>query len=283
MCQKLKEQTDQLKTKIQEFSKSIAQDSPYHLQDKRLVIIFTHFTSMLTISRRSGLNVYGVLCTFYRRENTEKKGHRRTNCGRCPPAIQGKALLADSILSSDAGPSSSSASGTGLQSNKCDNCGTKSHNSRRVCGKKPLEEFHYRYNMPGQNYLNPNERSAFVKLYFLNENKNSSPCWSPRHAGPASHRPLLPFGGALKNLKVFMTYNSDLATPSPHFHFCRISGSKSLSNFGSMEETESEILNSSLDHALRTASILKETTDRMIRTIAEDLAKIQRWRNRLKY
>ncbi|XP_047641101.1 protein AKNAD1 [Phacochoerus africanus] len=38
MCQKLKEQTDQLKTKVKEFSKSIAQDSPYHLQDKRVVL-----------------------------------------------------------------------------------------------------------------------------------------------------------------------------------------------------------------------------------------------------
>lgn len=43
------------------------------------------------------------------------------------------------------------------------------------------------------------------------------------------------------NLKVFMTYNSDLATPSPHFHSCRILGSKSLTNFGSIEETESEV------------------------------------------
>lgn len=53
---------------------------------------------MLTISR-SGLKVYGILCTFYRKENTEKKGHRRTNCGRCPPAIQEKSLLANSIHS----------------------------------------------------------------------------------------------------------------------------------------------------------------------------------------
>nr|KAF6412637.1 AKNA domain containing 1 [Molossus molossus] len=37
MCQKLKEQTEQLKTKVQEFSKSIAQDAPCHVQDKRLV------------------------------------------------------------------------------------------------------------------------------------------------------------------------------------------------------------------------------------------------------
>ncbi|CAK7303952.1 Protein AKNAD1 [Vulpes lagopus] len=38
MCQKLKEQTDQLKIKVQEFSKTIAQDTPYHLQDKKLVL-----------------------------------------------------------------------------------------------------------------------------------------------------------------------------------------------------------------------------------------------------
>uniref|UniRef100_A0A8D1C7H2 AKNA domain-containing protein n=1 Tax=Sus scrofa TaxID=9823 RepID=A0A8D1C7H2_PIG len=43
MCQKLKEQTDQLKTKVKEFSKSIAQDSPYHLQDKRVVMDFVQF------------------------------------------------------------------------------------------------------------------------------------------------------------------------------------------------------------------------------------------------
>ncbi|KAB0360305.1 hypothetical protein FD754_004461 [Muntiacus muntjak] len=38
MCQKLKEQTDQLKAKVQEFSKRIAQDSPYHFQHRRLVL-----------------------------------------------------------------------------------------------------------------------------------------------------------------------------------------------------------------------------------------------------
>lgn len=48
---------------------------------------------------RSGLKVYGILCTFHRKENTGKKGHRKTNYGRCPPAIQEKALHADSILS----------------------------------------------------------------------------------------------------------------------------------------------------------------------------------------
>ncbi|XP_064443601.1 protein AKNAD1 [Mirounga angustirostris] len=453
MCQKLKEQTDQLKTKVQEFSKSIAEDSPYHLQDKRLVLeklqghlelleqefldnkemhltlkqVHRHespavgdfdperevegeifklemlledvkekinkgkCTSAVSLPVSSPIisddlastssppsnetkstditwqlvrNCYDVVmvlshdsmdpaereirakesqsgefsclcvssggmshflahshicvcfvvqenpintsgrqdhaettspsCAFCHgvlewKENMEKKGQRNTNCGRCPPAIQEEAQHAGSILSSAAGPSCSSASGTRLQNNKCENCGTKSHNSRRVCGKEPLEEFHYRYNMPGQNYLNPNERSAFIKLCFLNENKNSSPsCSKPewicsQTSNPkSSHDEHEPIPGK-KNLKVFMTYHSDLAKTSPHFHSCRISGSKSLSNFGSTEETESEILNSSLDHALRTATILKDTTDRMIRTIAENLAKVQRWRNQLKY
>ncbi|KAJ8784640.1 hypothetical protein J1605_007991 [Eschrichtius robustus] len=87
----------------------------------------------------------------------------------------------------------------------------------------------------------------------------------------------------MMNVNSYQESNSDLATPSPHSHSCRISESTSSSNFTGIEETESEILNSSLDHALRTATILKQTTDQMIRTIAEDLAKVQRWRNRLKY
>ncbi|XP_004407266.1 PREDICTED: protein AKNAD1 [Odobenus rosmarus divergens] len=416
MCQKLKEQTDQLKTKVQEFSKSIAQDSPYHLQDKRLVL--EKLQGHLELLEQEFLDkkeMHLTLKQVHRHESPavgdfdperEVEGEifklemlledvkEKINKGKCTSAISlpvSSPIILDDLASissppsnevirttpstpregrttqrrpvqavpfamgslngegflllnpraggsqcgdnssgesgrtgarshwpsyrsqiaglgmprlppdsqipltvalewgSAAGPSCSSASGTGLQSNKSENCGTKHHNSRRVHGKEPLEEFHYRYNMPGENYLNPNERSAFVKLCFLNENKNSSPsCSKPewicsQTSNPkSSHDEHEPIPGK-KNLKVFMTYHSDLATLSPHFHSCRISGSKSLSNFGSIEETKSEILNSSLAHALRTATILKDTTDRMIRTIAEDLAKAQRWRNRLKY
>ncbi|XP_042854033.1 protein AKNAD1 isoform X3 [Panthera tigris] len=201
---------------------------------------------------------------FEWKENMEKKGHRRPSCGRCPTALQEKALHADSILGSDTGHSCYSAPGTGLLSDKCQNCGTKSHNSGRTCGKKPPEEFHYRYNTPGENYLYHSERSNFVQLCFLNENKNSSSsCSKPEWICSQTSNP---------------KSSQHEHEPIPE----KISGSKSLSNLRSME-TESEILNSSLDHALRTATILKETTDRMIRTIAEDLAKVQRWRNRLKY
>ncbi|XP_038397053.1 protein AKNAD1 isoform X2 [Canis lupus familiaris] len=371
MCQKLKEQTDQLKIKVQEFSKSIAQDAPYHLQDKKLVLeklqghlelleqefldnkekhltlkqvhrevegeIFKlemlledvkekinkgKCTSAVSLPVSSPIIPDDLASTtsppsneeqpersagrqdraepsspgraggrraLERKENMEKKGHRRTNSRKCPTAIQEEVLRADSVVSSDTSPSCHSASRTGLQSNKCENYGTENHNSRRVCRKEPLKEFHYRYNSPGQNYLNPNERSAFVKLCFLNDNKNSSPsCSKPewicsQTSNPKSSHDEHETIPGKKNLRVFMTYNSDLATPSLHFYSCRISGSKSLRNFGSTKETKSEILNSSLDHALRTATILKETTDRMIRIIAEDLAKAQRWRKQMKY
>ncbi|XP_007169547.2 protein AKNAD1 [Balaenoptera acutorostrata] len=375
MCQKLKEQTDQLKTKVQEFSKSITQDSPYHLQDRRLVLeelqghlelleqeflankekhltlkqqVHKHespavdefdperkvegeivtlemlledfeekinkgkHTSAVSLpvssqinpddlsstsspssneeepnnvsGRQDGAETTGARCAFGHRvlewkQKMEKKGHRGINHGRFPVAIQDKARHPDSLLGSDTGLSCYSASGTGLQSNKCENCSTKIHNSQRVCGKASSKEFHYIFNTPGQNFFNHSKRSAFAQLRYLNENKNSS----PSHSKPK----WICFQSANSKSSYdeceLIPGNSDLATPSPHSHSCRISESTSSSNFTGIEETESEILNSSLDHALRTATILKQTTDQMIRTIAEDLAKVQRWRNRLKY
>nr|XP_058929864.1 protein AKNAD1 [Kogia breviceps] len=438
MCQKLKEQTDQLKTKVQEFSKSIAQDSPCHLQDRRLVLeklkvrlklckvegsevisfrkvegeIFMlemlledfkekinkgKYTSAVSLPMSSQINLddlsstsspssnelpkehpgrpawhrgrvehfqgitpdaeevvdkraanvdgayksewrrpemvslarsarlaglclssQGVShflghihicvcfvvqekpnnasgrqdsaettrasCAFCHRvlewkQKMEKKGHRGINRERFPAAFQDKAQHPDSVLGSDTGLSCYSASGTGLQGNKCENCSTKIHNSQRVCGKASSKEFLYIFNTPGQNFFNHSKRSAFAQLHYLNENKNSS----PSHSKPK----WICFQSANSKSSYdeceLIPGNSGLATPSPHSHSCRISESTSSSNFTGMEETESEILNSSLDHALRTATILKQTTDQMIRTIAEDLAKVQRWRNRLKY
>ncbi|KAL4673653.1 hypothetical protein H8959_017587 [Pygathrix nigripes] len=218
----------------------------------------------------------------------EKKGHRRIYCGRFS-TVHEKAPHSDSTPNSDTGHSFCSDAGTEMQSNKCQDCGTKIPTSRRACRKEPPKEFHYRYNTPGQNYSNHSKRGAFVQPHSLDESKNSSPSFlklkricSQRVNSKSFKGEHEPTPGK-KNLQAFMTYSSDPVTPSPHFYSCRISGSKSLCDFDSTEETKSEILNSALDHALRTATILKETTDQMIKTIAEDLAKAQRWRNRLKY
>nr|XP_012323455.1 protein AKNAD1 [Aotus nancymaae] len=233
-------------------------------------------------------------CTFCRRllewkQKVEKKGHRRINCGRFSIVLHEKALHSDSTPNSDTGHSFCSDSGTEMQSNKCQDCGSKIPTSRRACREEPPKEFHYRYNTPGRNYSNHSKRGAFVQLHSLDESKNSSSSFlKPKRicsqrvnskSFKGEHEPT----PGKKNLHAFRTYSSDLATPSPHSYSCRISGSKSLDDFDSTEETKSKNLNSALDHALRTATVLKETTDQMIKMIAEDLAKAHRWRNRLKY
>ncbi|KAF4021532.1 hypothetical protein G4228_013505 [Cervus hanglu yarkandensis] len=108
------------------------------------------------------------------KQKTGKKDHRGIDCGGFPIAIQDKVLHPDSVLGSDRGHSCCCASRIGLQSSKCENCGTKIHNSQRGCSKESPKEFHYRYNTPGQNFFNHRERSAFARLHYLNEN-NSSP------------------------------------------------------------------------------------------------------------
>ncbi|PNJ46558.1 AKNAD1 isoform 6 [Pongo abelii] len=314
MCQKLKEQTDQLKTKVQEFSERIKQDSPYHLQDEKLVLeklqghlelleqnflatkdkhltlqqqvhkhestivgdfdperkvegeIFklemlledvkekmdeSKYTSApalpvsspvtlddlastssslsnevpnedlcelalqtylnshygdaaaqnkpdqvaMRLSSNSGEDPKGTpgrqdcaettapspSCAFCRRllewkQKVEKKGHRRINCGRFSIVLHEKAPHSDSTPNSDTGHSFCSDSGTEMQSNKCQDCGTKIPASQRACRKEPTKEFHYRYNTPGQNYSNHSKRGAFVQPHSLDESKNSSPC-----------------------------------------------------------------------------------------------------------
>ncbi|XP_016073649.1 PREDICTED: protein AKNAD1 [Miniopterus natalensis] len=361
MCQKLKEQTIRLKTKVQEFSESLAQDTPCYEQDERLVLekLQAHLELLeqefvankekhLTLEQQvhkhesPAVNDFdperevegGIFQLEMLPEGVEGKMDegKHSSAGSppvSPPAVPGDLPSASSPPSDeeancgderppedqlwkaphcpsrtgtaprftsqnshffcvtwvfsgpDTGLSCSSAAGIGLQSKICETCGTKVPNSPRGCHKEPLKEFHYRYNTPGQTYLNHSEGITFVQL-FLNEN-NSSPCkYISRANSKSSQDEHEPIPGK-KNLKAPMTSHSDLAASSAHFHSCRISGSKSLSNISSVEETKSEGLNSSLDHALRTAIVLKETTDQMIRTIAEDLAKLQRRRNQLKY
>ncbi|XP_054386284.1 protein AKNAD1 isoform X11 [Pongo abelii] len=273
MCQKLKEQTDQLKTKVQEFSERIKQDSPYHLQDEKLVLeklqghlelleqnflatkdkhltlqqqvhkhestivgdfdperkvegeIFklemlledvkekmdeSKYTSAPALPVSSPVTLDDLAstssslsneedpkgtpgrqdcaettapspsCAFCRRllewkQKVEKKGHRRINCGRFSIVLHEKAPHSDSTPNSDTGHSFCSDSGTEMQSNKCQDCGTKIPASQRACRKEPTKEFHYRYNTPGQNYSNHSKRGAFVQPHSLDESKNSSP------------------------------------------------------------------------------------------------------------
>ncbi|XP_050817342.1 protein AKNAD1 isoform X4 [Gopherus flavomarginatus] len=59
-------------------------------------------------------------------------------------------------------------------------------------------------------------------------------------------------------------------------------GNKSVINIRNRHTsyTDTKILNSTLDHAIQTATSLKETTERMVQVVAEDLAKVKTHRNK---
>lgn len=224
----------------------------------------------------------------HRKQKIEKRDHRRTNCGKLPSTIHGKTPYQDSSLSSDPGPGFSSDSAPGLQSNRCEDCGSKTHNSQRICDENPPKEFYYRYDAPGQNDLNHSGGYIFAQSHFSHENKMSSSscskskriCFQNVNAEPFQDEHNSTAG---KHPENYLTCISDPEAPSPHLHFLRIPGIQSLCDSYSMEETESKVLNSALDHALKTATILKTITEQMIKSIAEDLTKAQQWRHQLKY
>ncbi|XP_061266962.1 protein AKNAD1 isoform X4 [Bos javanicus] len=333
MCQKLKEQTDQLKAKVQEFSKCIAQDSPYHFQRRRLVLeklqgrlklleqeFLANKEKHLTLEEQVQEHESPAVKDFDPERKVEGEifklemllkdfkekiyKSKRTSAVSLP--VNSPINLDDlSFTSSPPLNEEEPSTASGRQdraettSASCAFClrvlqwkqKMEKKDHRGIdCGRFPIFiqdkmlhpdsvlEFHYRYNTPGQNFFNHTERSAFAQLRYLNEN-NSSPTHSkPKWICFQKANPKSSNDGCEP-----ISRKSDLATLSPYSHSCRISENTSSSNVSSNKEMESEILNSSLDHALRTATILKQTTDQMIRTIAEDLAKVQRWRKKLKY
>ncbi|XP_036045376.1 protein AKNAD1 [Onychomys torridus] len=301
MCQKLKEQTDQLKTKIQEFSKRIKQDPLCHLQDIRLMTKeHTGCVPGPRSSRRrevAGLPEAGpqeVASKELRelvpkmKQKMEKGGQGRTNCGKFSSTIHEKTLRHDSPLGSEPGPSFRPDSGTGLQRKKGEDSSSDSRNSQRVCSEEPPREFHYKYDTPGQDDLNHHGGYTSAQPHFLHENKMSSSSCSTSEWICSQRVNSEPFrdehdSSPRKHPKIFLTCNTDPTTPPNHLRFLRIPGIQSLCDRNNMEETESKILNSALDHALKTATVLRKTTDQMIKSIAEDLAKVHQWRHQLKH
>ncbi|XP_054386287.1 protein AKNAD1 isoform X12 [Pongo abelii] len=310
MCQKLKEQTDQLKTKVQEFSERIKQDSPYHLQDEKLVL--EKLQGHLELLEQNFLATKDKHLTLQQQVHK----HESTIVGDFDPErkVEGEIFKLEMLLedvkekmdeskytSAPALPVSSPvtlddlASTSSSLSNEEDPKGTP---GRQDCAEttapspscafcRRLLEWKQKVEKKGHRRINCGRFS--IVLHEKAPHSDSTPTFlKPKQicsqrvnskSFKGEHEPT----PGKKKLQAFMTYSSDPATPSPHFYSCRISGSKSLCDFDSTEEIKSEILNSALDHALRTATILKETTDQMIKMIAEDLAKAQRWRNRLKY
>ncbi|KAM4871337.1 protein AKNAD1 isoform 2-T5 [Thomomys bottae] len=163
------------------------------------------------------------------------------------------------------------------------NCRKCSVIHKKALNQDVIPEFHYRYNTLRQNQ---NGRGAFIQSCSLDQDKISSPQpkWirSQRVDSKFIQNECEVTPGK-KDLKTFTAYSSDPVPPSIHLHSCRASRSQALCDLKNTEETNPKMLNSALDHALKTATSLKKTTDQMIKDIAEDLVKAQTWRNRLKF
>ncbi|XP_031231076.1 protein AKNAD1 isoform X2 [Mastomys coucha] len=264
MCQKLKEQTDQLKNKVQEFSKRIKQDSLCRLQDIR-PMTKEHAGCLPGSWDSQGSEVTGLPrggpqeatskelseLAPKMKQKMEKRGHRPNNCGKFSSSIHEKTPPQDLPLGSDPGPSFCPDPGTGLQSNKCEAYGSKTRNSQTVCEADPPKAC---------------SKAKWICYWGV----NSDPGQDERDPAAGKH------------LKTYLTSTSDLTTTSPHLHFLGIPRIQSLCS-SSMEEMDSKILNSPLDQALRTTTKLKKATDQMIKSIAEDLTKAQRWRHQLRH
>ncbi|XP_031823051.1 protein AKNAD1 isoform X3 [Sarcophilus harrisii] len=252
-----------------------------------------------------------------RNQKKEKKNDsRKSKCGKFSVIIQEKAMnlnVSDSTYCTDAGNGVFSDSRDTSKPDECLSCRNRRHKSRK-------KEFHYKYNCTGQNPLNFNECDGFIRFCSLSRNKSFTSAlathqkWDENLAEhpknqhskrSEKNKPVCSQQKKYQPLRIttkcsqsqdemilaeknLMSSKScpgicDQIANSPHYHSCRISGSKTLHSIQNIKRNDSEILNSALDYALRTAITLKETTEQMIQAIAKDLAKAEGRRNRQKF
>nr|XP_020856159.1 protein AKNAD1 isoform X2 [Phascolarctos cinereus] len=210
-----------------------------------------------------------------------ENGSRKSKCGRFSVIIEEKAMnltMSDSTYCTDAGNSVFLDSSDTSKTGKCLSCRNKHHKSQK-------KEFHYKYNCTGQNPLNFNECDGFIRFCSLSRNESFTSAFCSQQK---KHEPLRitakSFQGQdemilaekqnLKSSKYCRGICDQIAN-SPHHPSCSISGSKALYSIQNINRNDSEILNSALDYAIKTAITLKETTEQMIQAIARDLAKAQ--------
>ncbi|XP_027712548.1 protein AKNAD1 [Vombatus ursinus] len=253
-----------------------------------------------------------------RNPRKEKKNEsRKSKCGRFSVIIQEKAMnlnMSDSTYCTDAGDSVFLDSSDTSKTGKCLSCRNKHHKSQK-------KEFHYKYNCTGQNPLNVNECDGFIRFCSLSRNesftsalathqkwdenlveqpenecskgseKSDSVCSQQKKQQPlritaksfqGQDEMILAEKQNPKSSKYCRGICDQIAN-SPHHPSCSISGSKALYSIQNIHRNDSEILNSTLDYALRTAITLKETTEQMIQAIARDLAKAQGHRSCQKF
>ncbi|XP_068946583.1 protein AKNAD1 [Petaurus breviceps papuanus] len=238
----------------------------------------------------------------------EKNDSRKSRCGRFSVIIQEKAMnlnMSDPTYCTDAGDRVFSDSSDTSKVGECINYRNKHHKSQE-------KKFHYKYNCTGQNPLHFNECDGFIRFCSLsrngsftsasthqkwdknlveqpkNERSKGSEKSKPVSSQQKKHQPpRITAKSSRSQDEMILAEKWNLKTPrycpgisdqignSPYCHSCRISGNKALYSIQNIHRNDSEILNSALDYALRTAITLKQTTEQMIQGIAKDLAKAQ--------
>ncbi|KAM6217111.1 protein AKNAD1 [Rhynchocyon petersi] len=270
MCQKLREQTDQLKAKVLEKLQG-------HLELLEQEFLATK-EKHLTLQQQQGpMDQSPAVSDF----DPERK-------------VGGESFKLEMLLEdvkekiderSDGGDSLHLDSGSGLRKNKCEHCSVEILTSRTVVSAdlRKASTFHFHR----QSYRFPPTLRWGWKSEILVVTASEASYSKPKRICPQRENFKSsqdePEPRPKKDVAAFTTCSSDLTMPSPRSHSRRIYGNKTLSDFRNTDKMESEVLNSALDRALRTATILKETTDQMIKAIADDLAKAQKWRSRLKH
>ncbi|XP_043376408.1 protein AKNAD1 isoform X5 [Dermochelys coriacea] len=201
-------------------------------------------------------------CSVNRNKKTEdrKTDSEKSKCGQCSVFIQEKTVeldLSGTNLCSDSEDISFCDSFHESHSDEFLEHRTKNYKTRRAGLKEQSKASSQKKRIAANSVCTSKQPDPFV--YRLSDKDNleaPKTCYSRMH---------------------------DTIIFSPQYLASRkVYGSKSMINIRNrhISDTDTKILNSTLDHAIQTATSLKETTERMVQVVAEDLAKVKTHRTK---
>nr|XP_042696592.1 protein AKNAD1 isoform X1 [Chrysemys picta bellii]XP_042696593.1 protein AKNAD1 isoform X1 [Chrysemys picta bellii] len=230
-------------------------------------------------------------CSVNRNKKTEdrKTDSEKSKCGRYSVFIQEKAVeldLSGTNLCSDSEDISFCDSFHESHSDEFLEHKTKNYKSRRAGLKEQSKALQYRdWNI---NFCTSCQRNKCSRESDKNNIASSQKKRIAANSVCTSKQPdqfvyRLSDKDNLETPKTCYSRMYDTIILSPQYLASRkVYGSKSMVNIRNRHTsyTDTKILNSTLDHAIQTATTLKETTERMVQVVAEDLAKVKTHRNK---
>nr|XP_005285538.1 protein AKNAD1 isoform X2 [Chrysemys picta bellii] len=226
-------------------------------------------------------------CSVNRNKKTEdrKTDSEKSKCGRYSVFIQEKAVELD-LSGSDSEDISFCDSFHESHSDEFLEHKTKNYKSRRAGLKEQSKALQYRdWNI---NFCTSCQRNKCSRESDKNNIASSQKKRIAANSVCTSKQPdqfvyRLSDKDNLETPKTCYSRMYDTIILSPQYLASRkVYGSKSMVNIRNRHTsyTDTKILNSTLDHAIQTATTLKETTERMVQVVAEDLAKVKTHRNK---